>query len=122
MRFSPITGRLPALRGPVSHRNSVIVRVDFAEGKEAVTVAAVIHECGLQRRLDAGDLREIDVAFYLLLGGSLEIKLFETIAVEHHHPRLFRVSGIDEHALGHSGVTPERAAAAERKSAGAIPC
>jgi hypothetical protein len=34
------------------------------------------------------------------------------------------VGGIDKHAFGHSGITPERAtSAAERKSAGgAIPC
>src|SRR5207249_2361848 len=44
--------------------------------------------------------------------------LFETIAIEYHHPRLLRVGGVDEHALGHSGVTPGRAPAAARKSAG----
>ena len=96
--------------------------MDLAEGEKAVTIAAVIDERRLQRWFDAGDFREIDIPFYLLLGGRLEIELFETVAVEHHHPCLLRVSGIDEHALCHSGVTPERVTAAERKSAGAILC
>ena len=56
--------------------------------------------------------------FTCCLVDDLEIEFFETVAAEHHHPRLFRVSGIDEHALGHSGVTPERVSAAARKSAG----
>ena len=40
----------------------VIVGMDFREGKEAVPVAAVVDEGGLQRRLDARDLGEIDIA------------------------------------------------------------
>ena len=47
---------------PVGNRDLVIVGMDFAERKEAVTVAAVIDESGLQRRLDARHLRQIDVA------------------------------------------------------------
>src|SRR5919109_723259 len=74
-------------------------------------------------RLDACYLREINIPLYLFLSRRLEIKLFETIAVEHHDPRLFGVSGVDEHAFCHSGVTPRRASSAWRKSAdGAILC
>ncbi len=88
-----------------------------------MAVAAVVDERRLQRRFDPRNLGEIDVALYLLLGRGFEIELFETMAVEHHHPRLFRVGGIDEHALCHSGITPGRAAAAVRNSAGgAVPC
>jgi hypothetical protein len=92
--------------------------VNLAEGEETVPIAAVVDEGGLQRRLDASNLGEVDVTLYLFLGRRLEIELFETVAVENHHPRLFRVSGIDEHAFCHSGITPGRAIAAARKSAG----
>ncbi len=46
---------------PVGNRDLVIVGMDFAECEEAVAVAAVIDERGLQRRLDARHLRQIDV-------------------------------------------------------------
>ena len=49
-------------RLPVGDRDLVVVRMDFAEGEEAVAVAAVIDERGLQRRLDARHFRQIDVA------------------------------------------------------------
>ncbi len=62
-----IGGALRALflvdqRLPVGDRDLIIVRMDFAEGEEAVAVAAVIDEGGLQRRLDARHLRQIDIA------------------------------------------------------------
>ena len=43
-------------RGAVFLGNLVIVGVDFAEGEEAVTVAAEIDECRLQRGFDPRDL------------------------------------------------------------------
>ena len=46
----------------IGDRNLVIVRMNFAEGEKAVTVAAVFDEGRLQRRLYARDLGEIDVA------------------------------------------------------------
>ena len=107
----------------IAYRDPEIVGMNLAEREEPMSDAAVIDERGLQRRLDAGDFSEVDVAFYLSLCGRFEIKLFETVAAEHHNPGLFRVSGIDKHAFGHSGLTPERVPAAARKSAGgAIPC
>src|SRR5580704_14901060 len=81
-------------------------------------MVAVIDKCRLQRGFNAGNFGEVDITLYLLLSGSFEIELFESIAVEHHHPGLFRVGGIDEHTSCHSGITPGRAAAAARKSAG----
>src|SRR5271155_2865350 len=38
-------------RLPVGDRDLVVIRVDFAEGQEAVPIAAVVDEGGLQRRL-----------------------------------------------------------------------
>ena len=78
--------------------------MDFAEGQEAVAVAAIFDEGGLQRRLDARDLGEIDVAAQLLALGGLEIKLFDAIAADHDDPGLFRVGGIDQHFVGHFGT------------------
>ena len=47
---------------PVGDRNLIVVGVDFAKRQEAVAIAAVVDESGLQRRLDARHLRQIDIA------------------------------------------------------------
>ena len=121
--FAFVFGGLAVDSLAIAYRDPEIVGMNLAEREEPMSDAAVIDERGLQRRLDAGDFSEVDVAFYLSLCGRFEIKLFETVAAEHHNPGLFRVSGIDKHAFGHSGLTPERVPAAARKSAGgAIPC
>jgi len=85
----------------VGDRNLIIVWMNFAEGEEAVTVSAVFDEGGLQRRLDARDLGEIDVAAQLLALGGFEIKFLDAVAADHDHPGLFRVGGIDQHFVGH---------------------
>ena len=54
-------------RLPVGDRDLVVVGMDFAEGEEAVTVPAIFDEGSLERRFYAGDPREIDVSFELLL-------------------------------------------------------
>ena len=41
--------------------------MDFAEGEEAVAIAAIVDESGLKRRFDAGYLGEVDVSADLLL-------------------------------------------------------
>ena len=88
----------------VGDRDLVVVGMDFAEGEEAVPVAAIFDEGGLQRRLYAGDFGEVDVAAQLLALGGLEIKLFDAIATDHNDPGLFRVGGIDQHLVGHFGA------------------
>src|ERR1700722_7279714 len=88
----------------IGDRNLVIVRMNFAEGQKTVPVDAVLDEGGLQRRLYARDLGEIDVAAKLLALSGLEIKLFDAIAADHNDPGLFRVGGIDKHFVGHFGT------------------
>jgi hypothetical protein len=88
----------------IGNRNLIIVRVDFAESQEAVAVAAIFDEGGLQRRLYARDLGEIDIAAQLLALGGLEVKLFDAIAADHDDPGLFWVGGIDQHFVGHFGT------------------
>jgi hypothetical protein len=88
----------------VGDRDLIIVRMDFREGEEAVTVAAIFDEGGLKRRLYPRDLGEINIAAQLLAVGGLEIKLFDSIATDHDDPGLFRVGGIDQHLVGHFGT------------------
>jgi hypothetical protein len=88
----------------VGDRDLIVVRMDFAEGEEAVAIAAILDERRLQRRFYARDFGEVDVAAQLLALGGLEIKLFDTIAANHNDPGLFRVGGIDQHFVGHFGT------------------
>ena len=56
-------------RLPVGDRDLIIIRMDFAEGEEAVAIAAVVDEGGLQRRLDARHLGQIDITAKLFTVG-----------------------------------------------------
>ena len=75
--------------------------MDFAEGQEAVAISAVVDEGGLQRRLDARHLGQIDVAAKLLTAGGLEVEFLDTMAAQNNHPGLLRMGRIDEHFVGH---------------------
>ena len=88
-------------RLPVRHRDLVIIGMDFGEGQETLAIAAIFHKGGLQRRLNARHLGEIDIALERPLGSGLEIKFLDLGSVENDHPGLFRVAGVDKHALGH---------------------
>ena len=88
----------------IGDRNLIIVRMDFAEGEKAVTVAAILDEGGLQGWFYARDLGEVDIAAQLFALSGLEIKLFDAIAADHDDPGLFRVGGIDQHFVGHFGT------------------
>ncbi|WP_433994339.1 hypothetical protein [Bradyrhizobium lablabi] len=88
----------------VGDRDLVVVGMDFAEGQEAVAVAAIFDESRLQRWLYARDLGEVDIAPQLFALGGLEIKFFDAIAADHNDPGLFRVGGIDQHLVGHFGA------------------
>ena len=84
--------------------NLIVVGMDFAKRKEAVPVSAVFDKGSLQRRLNAGDLGQIDVAAQLLALGRFEIKFLDAIAADHDDPGLFRVGGVDQHFVGHFGA------------------
>ncbi len=85
----------------VGDRDLIVVRVDFAERQEAVAVAAVIDESGLQRRLDARHLRQIDIAAELLTVCGLEVEFLDAIAAQYDHPGLLGMGRVDEHFVGH---------------------
>ena len=86
-------------RLPVGDRDLVVVGMDFAEGQEAVTIAAVVDEGRLQRRLDPRDLGEIDIAAEQLACGGFVVELLYPAVAQHHDPSLLRVRGIDEHLV-----------------------
>jgi len=88
----------------IGDRDLVIVGMDFAEGEEAVAIAAIFDKGGLQGRLYPRNLGEVDITAQLLAVGGLEIKFFDTIATDHDDPGLFRVGGIDQHLVGHFGT------------------
>jgi hypothetical protein len=82
----------------------IVVGMNFAEGEEAVAIAAIFDEGRLQRRFYARDLGEIDIAAQLLALCGFKIKFFDAIAADHDDPGLFRVGGIDQHLVGHFGT------------------
>jgi hypothetical protein len=88
-------------RLPVGDRDLVIVGMDFAERQEAVAIAAIFDEGGLERGFDPGYLGEIDVAAQLATAGGFEVEFLDAVATHHHHPGLLRMGGVDEHLVGH---------------------
>ena len=79
----------------ITYRNLIIIGVNFVKGEEAVSIAAIFHKGRLQRRLNAGDFGKINVTAKRRFGLRLEVEFLNLIVVGHHHPRFFRVDGID---------------------------
>ena len=104
-------------RLPVGDRDLVVVGMDFVEGQEAVAVAAVVDEGCLQRRFDARDLCQINVAAKQFARRRLVIELLYAAVAEHHHPSFLRVGGVDKHlVLVHAGNSCARRVAPSRPS------
>ncbi len=93
---------------PVGDRDLVVIGVDFAEGQEAMAVAAIVDEGGLERRLDPGYLGEIDITAELAAAGGLEIEFLDPVAAKHDHPGLLRMGRIDKHLVWHCCVSWRR--------------
>ena len=55
-------------RFAVADRDPVIVRMDLAERQEAVAIAAIFDEGGLQGGFYPRDFRQVDIALDLFLG------------------------------------------------------
>ncbi len=72
-----------------------------------MTIAAIIHEGGLQRGFNPRYLGQVDIPSKLAPAGRLEIKFLDFVSIHHHNAGLFRVGGIDQHFLCH--VYPMRA-------------
>ncbi|VUD75058.1 hypothetical protein MET9862_05698 [Methylobacterium symbioticum] len=110
-----VAGLVLQERLPVGQRDLVVVGVDLVEGEEAVAVAAVLHEGGLERGLHPRHLGEIDVAAQLTPVGGLEVELLDPRAVDRDDPGLLRVRRIDEHlVVGHDELSTWRPATPSR--------
>ena len=83
----------------------VVVGVDFAEGEEAVAIAAEVDESRLQRWFYTGDLGQVDVALDLLVIGRIKVEFLDPVTLQHRHPGFFRVARIDKHARCHYGFS-----------------
>ena len=96
---------------PVGDGDLVVVGMDLRQRQEAVAVAAVLHEGGLERRLHPHDLGQVDVALEGQPVRGFEVEILQPVAVQHHHAGFFRVGGVDQHALCHRrvGSAPLRA-------------
>src|SRR4051812_20667937 len=64
----------------VGDRDLVVVGMNFRERQEAMAIAAVVDEGGLERRLYARDLGEIDIAAQLAPACGLKVELFDPVA------------------------------------------
>ena len=85
----------------VGDRDLVVVRMDFVEGEEAVTVSAVFDEGGLEAGLYARDLGQIDVAAKLFAIAAFEIEILNPAVVDDGDAGFFRVRRIDQHDFRH---------------------
>ena len=98
-------GFLLEKRLPIRDRNLIIVRMNFGEGEKTVAIAAIVDESGLEGRLDAGDLGEVDIAAQRPLARRLEVKFLDPVTSQNHYPGLFRVGGVDDHFVGHGKLS-----------------
>src|SRR6476659_8040951 len=90
--------------------------MDFREGQKALAVAAIFDERRLQRRLHARHLGEVDISLERPLGCGLKVKFIDALSVDHDHPGLLRVTGIDKHAFGHSVLRATAARSSARRA------
>ena len=97
--FGLCFGLLLQQRLPVGDGDLVVVGMDFAEGQEAVAVAAVVDEGRLQRRLDARHLGQIDIAAQQLARGRFVVELLYPAVAQHHDPGFLRMRGVDKHLV-----------------------
>ena len=75
--------------------------MNFANGQEAVPVAAVIDERRLQARLDFDDNAVVDVAFDLFLAGRLDGELFQNAIFDDGDAAFFLVRDVNKHPFLH---------------------
>ena len=101
-------------------RQLVIVRVDLAEGEEAMAVAAILDKGGLERGLHPGHFGEIDVSAELFVAGGFEVEIVNLAVVDDRHPCFFGMGGVDKHQSAHvtEPFGPARRARAQCASVG----
>ena len=124
-RLVVVLGVVAALLGDqpfaIGDRDLVIVGMDFGEGQEAVAVAAVFHERRLERRFDADDLGEVDVALEGLAARGFEVEFLEAGSIDDDHAGLFGMAGVYQHAAGHGLALPEAMGGSRCERPAALP-
>ena len=70
--------------------------MDFAEGEEALAVAAIFDEGCLKGRFYARDPRQIYVALELFAVVGFVIEILNTGATQQDNPCLFGLTGVDQ--------------------------
>jgi hypothetical protein len=78
----------------VGDRDAVIIWVNFAKRQKPMPITAIIDKRRLQRRLDPGDLGEVNIAFEVALTTGFGIELQQLLVFHDDHARLLRVAGI----------------------------
>ena len=76
-----------------------VLAADFLQRQEAVALAAVFDETGLEAGFDAGDASLVDVRFLLLARRDLDIEVKQVLAIDDSHAQLFPLSCVDQHTL-----------------------
>jgi len=72
---------------------------DLLQRQEAVAVAAVVDERGLEAGFDPGDPALVDVGLLLFPGRQFKVEVVEELSVDDRHAQLFALRGIDQHAF-----------------------
>lgn len=99
--------RLPVLDG-----NPEIIGMYFRKRQETVTVAAEIHERGLQRGLDPRHFRQKNTAFKGFTVLAFVVVLDQLVPVTNRNPCFLNMGGVNKHTLCHFNLHPERKPAA----------
>ena len=76
-----------------------ILARDFLERQKPVAIFAVVDETGLERRLDPGHHRHVDVALALFAPLDLGFEIEQFLPVNDGQAAFFRLRGIDQHAF-----------------------
>jgi hypothetical protein len=79
-----------------------VVAGDFLQRQEAVALAAVIDEGGLEGGFEPDDAALVDVGLLLLFRGLLDVDVVQGLTIDDRHAQLFGLRGIDQHTL-HAG-------------------
>jgi hypothetical protein len=81
---------------PVFDRNPVVIGVNFAEGEEALTIAAIFHKSRLQGRFYPRHTSEIDIAFKLFAVAGFVVKILDLIIVQKDNACFVALTSVDQ--------------------------
>ena len=76
------------------HTGSEILTRDFFEWQKAVAFFTVIYKTGFEARLNPGHDTLVDIAFFLLSAGGLNIEIDQPLAVDDGNPQFLCMGGV----------------------------